>query len=123
MRTLLAPFAALALLAASPLALIAASPLAAPSPSPQPPVNGASPPPHSTITITCPHTPLWTFATGGDSPTRASEPEVALGQRFGLLRTRTTLDSVTYDETNIAAVEPALAGTNYWVLQSCASVS
>ncbi len=112
---LLAPFAV--------LALIAVSPVAAPSPSPQPAVNGGSPAPRSSITITCAHTPLWTFATGGDSPTRAPEPGVSLGQRFGYLGTRTTLEGVIYYQTDIAAVEPSLGGTHYWVEQSCASLS
>jgi hypothetical protein len=106
-------------LAASLMVLSAAAvaaPALAASPSPSPSPRGA------TIAITCPHTPLWTFATG-DVPTRAREPDATLGQRFGFVAARTTLDGFTYYETDIPAVEPGLAGTNYWVVSTCASIS
>jgi|SRR5579884_118523 len=91
-----------------------------PSPAPPSPHASATAP---RLTITCPRTPLWTFATGADVPSRAREPDVTLGQRFGYLGSRTTLGGIVYDQTDIVAVEPDLLGTHYWVLRSCASRS
>lgn len=100
-RTLLAPLAAVVLLAASP------------SPNPAPP---------ATLTVVCRQTPLYVFNTGTDRPVRARTPDATQGQRFGLVSgPRTTLDSFQYYETDIAVIEPGYGpNAHYWISRDCA---
>lgn len=105
----------LALLALAPFALTAASP--APGASPAPSASAAA----RTLSVVCQRTPLWVFAPGNDRPSRAAQPQATLGQRFGLVSgPRSTLSGFQFYETDIAAVEPGLAGQHYWLSQACA---
>ena len=103
----LAPLAALALLAAAP----AASPAPA-SASPQP----------SSLTVVCEFTPFYVFQRGSNIPMRARTPLAQVGQRFALVSgPRTTLESTQYYETDVTVVEPGYpAGAHYWLSSNCA---
>jgi hypothetical protein len=101
LRAVVAPLAALVLFAATP---------------------GPSAAQHAaTLTVTCQHAHLYVFLPGQDRPVRARQPDVTLGQRFGLVSgPRTTLESRQYYETDIPVVEPGYPqGAHYWVSQDC----
>jgi hypothetical protein len=102
-RAVVAPLVALALLAATP--------------EPNAPSRAA------TLTVTCQRAHLYVFLSGQDRPQRAREPDVTLGQRFGLVSgPRTTLESRQYYETDIPVVEPGYGqGAHYWVSRDCAA--
>ncbi len=106
MKHLIAPLAALALIAA------------APSPSPAP----SAPPAGRTLSVVCDRTPLFVFVSGTDHPIRAHAPDVHLGERFGLMSgPRTTLESTQFYETDIAVVEPGYPrNAHYWISRDCA---
>ncbi|HYZ16544.1 MAG TPA: hypothetical protein VE591_09095 [Candidatus Acidoferrum sp.] len=98
LRAVVAPLVALALLAASP------------------------DPSHATsLTVTCQHAHLYLFLYDQNRPIRAREPDVTLGQRFGLVRgPRTTLEGQQYYETDIPVVEPGYPqGAHYWISRDC----
>jgi hypothetical protein len=103
----LAPLAALALLAAAP----------APSPAPA----AASPQP-SSLSVVCEFTPFYVFQRGSNIPMRARTPLAQVGQRFALVSgPRTTLESTQYYETDVVVVEPGYpAGSHYWLNRDCA---
>ena len=101
MRTLLiAPLAAIALLAAAPN----------PSPAPQ------------YLDVVCRNTPLYVFQSGSDRPMRAPTPDATMGQRFGYVSgPRTTLTGFEFYETNIVVVEPGYGpNAHYWISRDCA---
>ena len=100
-KPLLAPLAALALLAASP----------SPAPSPD-----------QTVTVTCSRTPFYVFLSGTDRPVRARTGDALLGQRFGLVSgPRTTLTGFDFYETNVPVTEPGYApNAHYWLNRDCA---
>ncbi len=102
-KLLLAPLAA--------LALIAASPSPAPSSSPA-----------ATVTVTCNRTPFYVFLSGTDRPVRARTGEATLGQRFGLVSgPRTTLEGFQFYETNVPVAEPGYPpDAHYWLNRDCA---
>lgn len=76
----------------------------------------------ATLIVTCQHAHLYVFLPGQDRPVRAHQPDVTLGQRFGLVSgPRTTLESQQYFETDIPVVEPGYPqGAHYWVSRDCA---
>ncbi|GAC1574512.1 MAG: hypothetical protein NVS3B7_06440 [Candidatus Elarobacter sp.] len=99
-RSLLAPIAALGLLAASP------SPDAVSAP---------------TLTVVCDVAPFFVFVPGSDRPARARTPDARLGERFGLVSgPRTTLAGTQYFETDVTVVEPGPPGAHYWIGRDCA---
>jgi hypothetical protein len=99
-KPILAPLAALALLAA------------APSPAPA----------DATVTVTCIRTPFYVFLSGSDRPVRAHTAQALQGQRFGFVSgPRTTLESFQYYETNVPVAEPGYGpSTYYWLNRDCA---
>lgn len=101
LRAVMASLAALTLLAATP----------EPNASPR----------AATLIVTCKRTPLYVFLLGQDRPVRAHEPDVTVGQRFGLVSgPRTTLESRQYYETDIPVVEPGYPqGAHYWISADC----
>ena len=103
-RHVVAPLAALALLAA------------APSPAPSAAPAGA------TVTVVCTRTPFYVFVSGTDRPLRAHTAEATLGQRFGLVSgPRTTLGGFHFYETNVAVVDPGYPpDAHYWLVRDCA---
>ncbi len=103
MKSVFAPLAALALLAA------------APSPAP-------SAAPATTLSVVCQRAHLYVFLSGTDRPTRAHTFDATLGQRFGLVSgPRTTLEGIQFYETDIAVVEPGYGrNAHYWIDRDCA---
>jgi hypothetical protein len=86
MQLLVAPLAAIALLAAAP----------APSPGP------SASPPARTLNVVCQRTPFYVFVSGTDRPIRAHTPDTHLGERFGLVSgPRTTLEGFQFYETDV----------------------
>jgi hypothetical protein len=75
----------------------------------------------ATLVVTCQRAHLYVFLPGQDRPVRAHEPDVSLGQRFGLVSgPRTTLESQQYYETDIPVVESGYPpGAHYWVSRDC----
>ena len=105
-KRLLAPLAAVALLAASP------SPARTPAPA-------------KTITVLCVRAPFYVFLSGADRPVRARTFAATQGERFGFVSgPRTTLESVQYFETDVPVAEPGYPpGTHYWLSRDCATPS
>ena len=103
MRALLAPLAALALLAA------------APSPSPSP---SASPEP-ARLFVVCRLTPFYVFNNGDNLPRRADTPEAMAGQVFEAHGARSTLGNFDYIETNVKAIGPNFAGESLYLWKGC----
>jgi hypothetical protein len=97
-RSLLAPLAAAALLAAAPA------------------------PAATTLSVVCARTPLYVFNSGTDRPVRARTPDATQGQRFGLVSgPRTTLTGFQFYETDIIVVEPGYGpNAHYWISRDCA---
>jgi hypothetical protein len=96
--------------------LVSASPGPSAAPAASPAAEAAR-----TLSVVCQRAPLWVFVPGSDRPSRAAQPEVTLGQRFGLVSgPRSTLSGFQFYETDIVAVEPGLAGLHYWLSQACA---
>jgi hypothetical protein len=96
--------------------LVSASPGPSAAPAASPAAEAAR-----TLSVVCQRAPLWVFVPGSDRPSRAAQPEVTLGQRFGLVSgPRSTLSGLQFYETDIVAVEPGLAGLHYWLSQACA---
>ncbi len=108
-KHLIAPLAALALIAAAP------SPPPAPSASP----------PARTVSVVCERTPFYVFVSGTDRPIRAHTPDTHLGERFGMVSgPRTTLEGAQFYETDVAVVEPGYApNAHYWINRACAVAS
>jgi hypothetical protein len=107
------------ILAAS-LLPFAASALLAASPSPAPTSSAA--PADRTISVVCQRAPLYVFLSGTDRPMRARTFDATLGQRFGLVSgPRTTLEGFQFYETDIAVVEPGYGrNAHYWISRDCA---
>ena len=105
--SVLAPLAALALIAAAPSA-----PAPAASASPQP----------ASLSVVCEFTPFYVFQRGSNIPMRARTPLAQVGQRFALVSgPRTTLESTQFYETDVTVVEPGYpAGAHYWLNRDCA---
>ena len=104
MRALWAPLAALALLAA------------APSPSPSPAASPAT----LRATVVCQYAPFYYF--NGNIAQRADTPGARAGMVFEVRSSRTTLNSIDYVETNVAAVGPNFGGEHLWLWKGCVSV-
>ncbi len=107
MQQLIAPFAAVALLAAAP------SPGPAPSAAPV------------TLSVVCGRAPFYVFLSGSDRPVRARTFAAALGQRFELVGgPRTTLEGAQYYETDVLVADPGYPpGAHYWIARDCAMPS
>jgi len=104
MRALLAPLAALALLAAAP----------SPSPSPEVPLR---------VYVLCRTAPFYVFNEGGTTvPYRVDGPSATAGEVFDYVGSRTTLHSFDYVETNVTAIGPNFAGHHLWLWKGCVSV-
>jgi hypothetical protein len=104
MRALLAPLAALALLAAAPT----------PSPSPTGPVM---------FTVICQRAHFYVFTSITSIPHRAHTPDATQGQRYGAVGDRTTLQSVEYVETNIPVTDPGYPpDAHFWLQRVCVSI-
>ncbi|HEX3550513.1 MAG TPA: hypothetical protein VHT53_09060 [Candidatus Elarobacter sp.] len=101
MRGLVAPLAALALIAASP------------NPAPSTAAR--------TLTVVCPRAPFYVFLSGSDRPVRARTFPATQGERFGLVSgPRTTLESFQYYETDVPVAEPGYPrGAHYWLSRDC----
>ena len=109
LRAVLAPLAALAFVAAAP----------APSPSPAP---SESPAPLR-VFVLCKSAPFYVFNEGGTTiPYRTDDPPAQAGQVFEAMRSRTTLHSLDYVETNVIAIGPNFAGHHLWLWKGCVSV-
>ncbi|HTJ28344.1 MAG TPA: hypothetical protein VMA36_19460 [Candidatus Limnocylindria bacterium] len=104
-RVALAPFAALALVAATP-----------------PPNAGSHAP---SLTIVCQATPFYAFPSGQNVPQRIAGPQATLGQRFRLVSgPRTTLESLQYYETDVPVNQPGYpSDARSWVRSDCAQPS
>lgn len=104
MRALLAPLAALTLLAAAPT----------PSPSPTGPVM---------LTVTCQRAHFYVFTSITSIPHRAHTPDATQGQRYGAVGSRTTLQSVEYVETDIPVTDPGYPpDAHFWLQRVCVSI-
>ncbi len=103
MKRLLAPLAAVALLAASP-------------------APATTPAPAKSLTVLCARAPFYVFLSGVDHPVRAHTFAATQGERFGLVSgPRTTLESFQYYETDVAVAEPGYPrGAHYWLSRDCA---